>query len=40
MELKSGDQFFYKKFLWEVKKSVRELQKKNGKDKSAKRSKY
>ena len=36
----TGDLCFYKKFLWEVKKSVGSLEKKNGEDESAKRSKY
>ena len=37
MELKSGDLFFYKKFLWKDHRGDRE--EKNGEDESAKRSK-
>ena len=39
-ELKSCDLFFYKKFLWKVKKKIREvIREKNGEDERAKRNK-
>ena len=34
---KSSNLFFYEKFLWEVKKSERSLEQKNGEAESAKR---
>ena len=39
MELKSGDLFFYKKFLQKVKKKQTCLATKNGEDKTRKRNK-